>query len=319
MNMSARPRTAILPGILLLILMSGASHTAFAGPVKVQSILIVPTETTVGRHPEIKGSIAATPTLARGTFIKLTIIAKVVQPDHVVKSWTWNKVTMRAGDIRSFTIPKEYDMKLAGTYKVDFNVYTRDRRPLHTLSKTFVAVDLTRPPLITAEQEVSGPRHKAIPPKQEILSPAETRHVGFGMYANTFNGTGGATVLLWPFKHVGFQGSYTAGSFRIAEGRLLVRLPLFRGMDPYLGAGYMKVSTERSVEGINIETGFQDTGPSAVIGAEIPFSKRLCGYIEISGASIDLKKEVTSGSITGTASVAYDPVTIGLGIVYFLF
>ncbi len=317
--MNERPHKMIIHSLLLLLLVAGASHPAFAGPVKVQSIQIVPTETTVGRHPKITGSIKATKALARGKTLDITVIAAMVWPDHVVKSWTWKKVSMRSGEIRSFTIPKTYDVKLAGTYKVDFNVYSRDMKPLHSLSKTFVAVDPSRPPEKTAKPEGEGPHDKVIPSGKEAIYPTESRHVGLGVYANALNSTGGATMLLWPFKYVGFQGSYTAGSFTIAEGRILARLRLSSGINPYLGAGYLNVTTERSVEIIGIKTRFQDSGVSGVIGAEIQLSKGLFGYVEISGASIDLKKEVTNGSITGTASVKYAPVTIGIGVVYFLF
>lgn len=309
----------ILHSLLLLLLAAGASHPAFAGPVTVQSIQIVPTETTVGRQPDIKGRIAATKTLARGETLKIVVIAVVNQPDHVVRSWSWKKVSMRAGEVRSFTVPKKINMTLAGTYKVDFNVYSKDMKPLHSLSKTFVAVDPSRPPKKTEKPEVSGPLTRVIPSGQEATYPVESRHFGVGLYADTLHSTGGATMLLWPFKYVGLQASYSVGSFTIAEGRLLARFPFSSGITPYLGAGYMKVTTERSVEIVGIKTRFQNSGASGVIGAEIPLSTSLFGYVEISGASIKLKKEVTNGSISGTASIKYAPVTIGIGVVYFLF
>jgi hypothetical protein len=81
----------------------------------------------------------------------------------------------------------------------------------------------------------------------------------------------------------------------------------------------MNVTTERSVETIGIKTRFQDSGVSGVVGVEVPLGKNVFGSIEISGASIDLKKDVAGGSITGTASVKYAPVTIGINIVYYLF
>jgi len=308
----------IILNLLLFLLVSGAAHSAFAGPVEIQTIQIVPSETTVGRHPEITGSIKATKALARGKTLVITVIAVVVRPDHVVKSWKWKNVLMRTGDIRSFTIPKEYEMKLAGTYKVDFNVYSRDMLPLHRLSKTFVAVAPSPPPAIK-KRPIDGDARTEATSRRAAVGPAEFRSIGVGLYANTLNGTGGATMLLWPFKHVGLQASYSVGSFTIAEGRLLARYPFSSGVTPYLGAGYLNVTTERSVEIIGIKTRFQDSGVSGVIGVEVPLGKNIFGSIELSGASIDLKKEVASGSITGTASVKYAPVTIGINIVYFLF
>jgi hypothetical protein len=304
--------------LMLLLLMSVAAHSAFAGPVEIQSIQIVPSETTVGRYPEVTGSIKATKALARDKTIVVTVIAVVVRPDHVVKSWTWKNVSMRTGDIKSFNIPKEYKMKSAGTYKVDFNVYSRDMRSLHRLSKTFVAVAPSLPPVKTTTPVDGGASAEAAF-KRAPGSPAEYRSVGVGLYANTLNSTGGATMLLWPFKHVGLQASYTVGSFSTAEGRILARYSLSSGVTPYLGAGYLKVTTERSVELLGIKTRFQDSGMSGMIGVEVPLGKRIFGSIELSGASIDLKKELANGPIAGTASVKYAPVTIGINIVYFLF
>lgn len=308
----------IILNLLLFLLVSGAAQSAFAGPVEIQSIQIVPSETTVGRHPEITGSIKATKALTRGKTLVITVIAVVVRPDHVVKSWKWKNVLMRTGDVRSFTIPKEYEMKLPGTYKVDFKVYSRDMLPLHRLSKTFVAVAPSPPPAIKKTPIDGGARTEATS-RRAAGGPAEFRSIGVGLYANTLNGTGGATMLLWPFKHVGLQASYSVGSFTIAEGRLLARYQFSSGVTPYLGAGYLNVTTERSVETIGIKTRFQDSGVSGVLGVEVPLGKHIFGSIELSGASIDLKKEVASGGITGTASVKYAPVTIGINIVYFLF
>jgi outer membrane protein W len=126
-------------------------------------------------------------------------------------------------------------------------------------------------------------------------------------------------MLLWPFKYVGLQAGYTEGSFTIAEGRILARFPFSSGITPYLGAGFLNVSTERSVEIIGIRTKFQDSGVSGVIGVEMLLGKRVFGCVEMSGSSIDLKKEVSSGAVSGTASVNYAPVTIGINIGYYLF
>lgn len=316
--MRAGSYPTLILNLLLFLFGSGAAHSAFAGPIEITSLEIVPSEAAVGRHPEITGSIKATRALARGGTLVVTVIAVVVRPDHVVKSWTWKNVSMRTGDIRSFTIPNEYEMKSAGTYKVDFNVYSSDMQPLHRTSKRFTAVDSSRLTGKTIPEEVGALTEAAS--GRTAGSPAEYRGIGVGLHANTLNSTGGATMLLWPFKHAGLQASYAVGSFSIAEGRLLARFPLSSGIRPYLGVGYLDVTTERTVEVISVRTRFHDSGVSGVIGVEVPLGKSLFGSIEISGASIDdLKKEVTSGGITGTASVKFAPVTIGISMVYFLF
>jgi hypothetical protein len=308
----------IIQSLLLFLVVAGASHSAFAGPIQIESIQVLPAETSVGRYPEITGSVKANKNLARGETMNIVVIASVVRPDHVMKSWTWKKVSMRAGDIKSFTIPKEYEIKLAGSYKVDFNIYSTDMLPINKLSTTFVAVDQSLQPANTITPESERVRNEASS-VHAAGRTAEHQHLGVGVYSNTLNSTAGATMILWPFKYVGLQGSYTVGSFTITEGRVLARLPLSSGINPYLGVGYLNVTTEKSVNIINVKEKFQDSGVSGVIGVEIPLGKDFFGYVEICGASIDLKKEVTSGSITGTASVKYSPVSIGLGLVYFLF
>lgn len=301
----------ILQTVLLLLLMSGAFQTALAGPVEVQSIQIAPAETRIGIYPDITGAINVSKVTVPGETLEIIVIAVVVRPDHVMKSWTWKQVIMKAGEVKKFIIPKEYGVPVAGTYKVDFNVYTKDLKPLHRLSKSFVVIDQTLPP------------SKAIIPKKEIsqaiAQPAEYPHFGIGLYANTLNPSGGATVLLWPLKYVGIQGSYTMGSFTITEVRLLARFPFSAGINAYGGIGYLSVSTERQVNVINVKSTFRDSGVSGVIGAEIPLSKTIYGYVELSRAKIDLTQEVTNGVMTGTATVDYNPVTIGIGIVYYLF
>jgi hypothetical protein len=190
--------------------------------------------------------------------------------------------------------------------------------PINKLSTTFVAVDQSLQPAnrITPESERVRTEASSV---YEADRAAEHQHIGVGVYSNTLNSTVGATMILWPFKYVGFQGSYTVGSFTITEGRVLARMPLSSGINPYMGVGYLNVTAEKTVDIINTKEKFQDSGISGVIGVEIPLGKAFFGYVEVCGASIDLKKEVTSGSITGTASVKYSPVSIGLGIVYFLF
>jgi hypothetical protein len=304
--------------LLLLLLVAGTSHPAFAGPLEVQSIKIVPAEAIVGSNLEITGEVKAPKFRSPGQTLKIVVVAEVVRPDHLVKSWTWNKVSMRSGEIRSFTIPKKFEIKLAGTYKVDVIVYSKDMKRLHSLSKTLVVVDQTLKPekAITPVEDKS---HLERASGQAAGRQPKSPIFGVGLYADTLHSTGGATVLLWPFRYVGLQASYSEGSFTIVEGRILARFPFSSGITPYLGAGFLNVSTERSVEIIGIKTRFQDSGMSGVIGVEMLLGKRVFGCVEVSSSSIDLKKEVSSGAVTGIASVKYAPVTIGISLGYYLF
>lgn len=317
--MNDRSLKIFVQTVLLLLFMIGASPVAFSAPVEVQSIRILPTRVTVGKYPNITATIAAKKIEGRGTTVEVTVIASVVWPDHVMRSWTWKEIRMSSGEIRSFSIPQVFKIKSAGTYKVDFSVYSKTMDPLHRLSQTFIAEDPSHPDADKNSSKKSGTDRQSPPHQKKTDHPAEDPLVGIGVYVNTLNPSGGVTMLLWPFKYVGLQGIYTDGMFSIAEGRLLARYPLSSGINPYMGVGYVNVATERSVEFINIKTQFRDTGVSAVIGAEIPVSERVFGYVEICGTSIVLKKDVASAGVTGTADVTFAPVSIGIGIVYFLF
>jgi hypothetical protein len=317
--MICNPIKIITPIILLFLLVSEGSHAAVTRPAEIESILIVPTETRVGSHPEITGRVKANAVPAKGEAIEIIVIATVVRPDNVLKSWTWKNIRMKEGDIRSFSVPKEYQIKSTGTYKVDFNIYSRKMQPIHKRSKKFMVSDTAIAPEKAQLPEKVGARAEEQAARHAAFQPAEYRQFGVGVYANVLHLSGGATMLVWPLKYVGLQGSYTGGLNTIAEGRLLLRFPLSLGVNPYLGAGYMIVETERSVEEIGIKQKFKDSGMSGVVGAEIPFNKRWFGYLEVCGAAISLKKEVTNGGVSGTATVKYAPVSVGIGIVYYLF
>jgi len=308
----------IMPVVLLLLLGPGASHAAFAGTVEIQSIQIVPVEPMAGEHPDITGTVKAESAKATGETMEIIVFASLTRPDHAVKVWTWKEIRIKAGESKVFSVPDEYKVKLRGVYKVDFTVYSKDMVPLNKLSKSFTVVEPSHPLVKTTSQEtVTG--STGISSEKASGRPAYDQHIGVGAYVNTVNTAGGATVLLWPLTYVGLQGSYTVGEFTTAEVRLLARLPLAAGINPYLGVGYVNVATERTVDTIGIKTTFKDSGVSGVIGVEIPLRKSVFGYVEISGAAIDLKKEVTSGGLTGTAEVNYSPLTVGFSIVYYVF
>lgn len=308
----------IIPIVLLLLLGPGASHAAFAGTVEMQSIHIAPVETTAGKHPDITGTLKAVKAKTPAETIEINVVATLTRPDHTVKSWMWKKILIKSGEIRTFPVPKEYDVKSGGVYKVDFSVYSKDMLPLNRLSKSFTVIDSSHPPVKTSSQESTTGKAGNISGKTP-QPQSDERNVGIGVYANLVNSAGGATLLLWPSKYIGFQGSYSVGQFTTAEGRLLARIPRSSGINPYVGVGFSSVTTERTVDVIKVKTTFTGSGVSGALGIEVPLSKSVVGYVEIAGSSISLKKELTSGGQTGTAEVKYSPVTIGFSLVYFVF
>lgn len=301
--------------VVLLLLVPGASHTVFAGTVEIQSIQIVPVETMAGEHPEITGTVISESAKATGETMEITVFATLTRPDHAVKLWTWKNIRIKAGKSKDFSIPKEYKMKLRGIYTVDFSVYSKDMRPLNKLSKSFTVVVPSHPPVQKTSEAVATDSTGTLPGK----TSGHNHHIGVGVYANTVNSAAGAIVFLWPLKNVGLQGSYTMGEFTTTEVRLLARLPLSSGINPYAGVGYASVTTERTVDVIGVKTTFKDSGVSGVIGAEIPLMRNVFGYVEISNTLVELEKEVTQGGRTGTATVKYSSFTAGFSIVYYAF
>lgn len=305
----------IIMPVVLLLLVPGASHTAFAGTVEIQSIQILPVEIMDGELPEITGTVTSDSAKTTDKTMEIIVFATLTRPDHAVKLWTWKEIRITPGESKGFSIPKEYELKLRGVYKVDFSVYSKDMRPLNKLSKSFTVVVPSRPSVEKTSQAIVTGSTGTFSGK----AFDHDRQVGVGIHANIVNSAGGATMLLWPFKYVGLQGSFTMGEFTTAEGRLLARLPLSSGINPYAGVRYVSVATERTVDVIGVKTTFKDSGVSGVLGVEIPLRRRVFGYVEISNTRVDLKKEVAGGGRTGTATVKYSPFSVGFSIVYYAF
>jgi hypothetical protein len=295
--------------LILLILANGEiALSATAAPVEVGPIHVTPEATQIGQHPRITATVKQTTLKAPQKSIVVNVIAVVVLPDHSTKSWTWKNVSLARGASKEFSPPADYYVKLAGKYKIEFHVYSADmRHRFGTRSTTFSVISPSRP----AERKV--PARTEAPP-QRIT---ERNSFGVGFYGNLLNPAGGATLMLWPFQNVGFQGTYTTGIFTSYEARLLVKFELSPGYYPYFGAGYLNVSREMDI--IGITTNFRDSSISGVIGVEIPLGSSIFGYAEVSGNAIQLQEIVTNGTQTVKSTAEYAPVTIGVGIVYYLF
>ena len=294
--------------ILLILANREVALSATAAPVEVGPIQVTPKTTPIGQHPRITAEVKRTMLGATQKSIVVNVIAVVVLPDNRTKSWTWKNVALARGTAKEFSPPDEYDVKLVGKYKVEFHVYSADmRHRFGTRSTTFSVI----PPPPPAEHEV--PARAEAPPHRV----AERNSFGVGVYGNMLNPAGGATLMLWPFQNIGIQGTYTVGTFTSYEARLLAKIDLSPRYHPYIGVGYLSVSKETDIIGITTE--FRDKSVSGVIGVEIPLGRSTFGYVEVSGNAINLQKMVTNGTQTVKSTVEYTPVTIGIGIVYYLF
>jgi hypothetical protein len=280
------------------------SFAAASVSVAVEGIQINPAAIEPGEHPDIAANIRSSSSKSS----VVTIIAALTRPDHIVKSWVVKKIAIVPGEKKAITLPKEYDTKLAGVYKVEFVIYSADMRlRIHGLSRTFTV----------GETVVSRPAEKQMErqgQEQNRSQAPERTYLGIGVYGNSLNPAGGATILLWPFRNVGLQGIYTVGLFTSYEGRLLVKIESQSGFNPYLGAGFLHVSKNENI--IGVDTTFEDSKVSGVAGVEVLLGSRLRGYVEVSGTGIKLEKDVDNGMQTAHATVKYAPGTIGLGLVW---
>jgi hypothetical protein len=301
---------------VVCVILAGAAGRVPAAPslVEVAAIDVVPGSPAAGQQPKITGRIGRTNAPVSLEPAMFNIIAVVTLPNKVTKSMTWKNENFERGQSKDYVFTTILDTKQTGSYSVEYNVYSADmRRRLASSSRTF-AVGEPAPP--GAEAAKAPPPAPAA--KEEPKRPAAALNtLGIGIYGNALNPAGGVTALWWPSEYVGLQASYTAGTFATAEARLLARFGRVMGVRPYIGIGYLNVTKDENV--IGVDTEFKDSSISGVLGAEVPLGRRWFGYAEVVGTSITLEETVTSGGQTVKASYDYAPVTIGVGIVYFFF
>jgi hypothetical protein len=298
--------------LLLFALMPAAARPASAAPassVEVASITIAPESPAAGQQPDITARIARKAAAAPPEPGEFAIVAVVTMPDNRTKSWMWKNIALRPGEAREFALPKMFDTKLSGRYKIEYNVYSADMRRRFASSMVVFSAGPSEKPAVPAAAAAG---------KEAARRPqAEPHAFGLGISANALNPAGGGTMMLWPFRNVGLQGTYTVGTFTSYEARLLVRFERPSGFNPYIAAGFLSVSVDKDV--IGVSTTFKDSSVSGAVGVEVPLGRRVRGYVEVSGASIDLEEIVTNGVQTARSTVEYAPVTINAGIVFYLF
>lgn len=250
---------------------------------------------------------------------------------------------------KGYPLGKDYDIRKPGVYQIEFSVYDGSRKNLiASLSKTFMvkeAVVKAPPPVPITKETVEAPKTTvptppvseikplttpkaetpALPPQKAAVSqPSETptrRYIGIGGFVNTINFSGGPTVILWPLKNLAIQGFYGWGTFESYEVRGFYRFDLSSRLKPYLGAGYLH--TERDFEvtssGNTVEGTMKGSSYTVCGGVEVSLIKnRLAFYADVSGTPLKLEDDVAIGSDTVKVSVDYSPVTIGTGLVFYI-
>ena len=156
---------------------------------------------------------------------------------------------------------------------------------------------------------------KIVPHKRK--DELQRNYFGIGGFANTFNTSGGPSLQFWPLRNIGIQGTYGFGTLTSYEVRGMYRFNIPGRLKPYIGAGY--IHTERDATIIGVDTTIEDDGVTLFGGAEVAFHKNIFLYVDVSANDIELETTVTSGGSTVRATVEYSPITIGVGLILYLF
>lgn len=283
-------------------------------PVVVEKITGIPETPAPGELPDISAIIASPRAADRGR-TEVTVIVVLTRPDHAVRSWQWKKVSFAPDEKKSFTLPREYGTTLAGTYRIEYSVYSSDMEKQYgTRSRSFTVTARTRPAEASAVRE----KKKDLPGGQKEPQPQTpgTRFAA-GVTGNIVNTAGGVTILAWPLPQVGLQASYAVGTITSREVRILGRYERSGWFNVYLGIGWLQVTKKANV--IGVETTFSKSAPSAQVGIEIPLGRRLIGYLGVTGTTLRLREEVTTATQAATATVTYAPLSVEASLVLSVF
>lgn len=287
-----------------------------AAPVVIEKITVASAQLLPGERPDITATIAAAPRSALPGRAEVKVIVVLTRPDRVLRSWQWEKTLFSPGEKKLFRLPKDYTTTLAGTYKVEFIVYSSDMgKRYSSRSQTFIVTAGGPSTKATFTRQEEGKKRLT---EQKERQPLDQRtHLAVGVTGNGVNPAGGATILVWPLRHVGLQGSYTVGTFTSSEVRILARYESSSWFNPYVGIGWLQVTKKTDV--IGVPATFSSSGPSAHVGIEIPLGRRLIGYINVIGTTLRLRKEVVTATQAATATVTYMPVAVEAGLVLSVF
>lgn len=171
--------------------------------------------------------------------------------------------------------------------------------------------DIGKPLITTGKKEVENLQDKAIP--SEI---SRRKTLGFGGYINTINLSAGPTLIVWPSENFALQGSYGAGTYTSYEARGFYRFNPLSRLKPYFGAGYIHADKQATV--IGVDTTISGDSFSVFGGIETVLYKNLYLYADVSATPIKLEKDVRSSTQRATVTVDYTPVTVGAGVVFYV-
>lgn len=305
---------------------------------EVYSISITPNQVQAGTYPWVVGFVHNTSVATNGNAgnAAFHITAVITYPNGSKKEQHWHNMSFSADQKAHYTCDNNYDINEAGTYKIDYYVYNNERTHQYaSLSKSFIALGPSIP------SKTPKPKKRVVheaPPKKEpepaqvaaltaALATAQTptpkppkderQYLGLGASVNAVNFSAGPTIIFWPLKNLAVQGSYGLGTFTSLEARVFYRWPMYKYFNPYIGVGYLYAEEDATI--IGVKTKISGSSFTGFVGGEIPITKRISGYVDISGTGMKLEKTVRNGGLQSTGKASYSPVTLNLGVVFYLF
>lgn len=159
-QLSLRSAAVVVLTMVGMLVPGSESRAATAAQVVIESLQVTPDSLRPGLHPDVAAGIGIADHGRQQETREVCVVAVVTRPDHVLRSWQWKQIVIDAEREEVITLPKEYDTRRTGIYKVEFVVYSADmRRRLHGLSRTFVITDLTDPagPVVPERDRKSSP------------------------------------------------------------------------------------------------------------------------------------------------------------------
>jgi hypothetical protein len=315
----------VVQSLVLLAAVVVAEGQTFAGTpdragnnAEIVSITITPDDVPAGTYPNISGVVRNTSGIKNGFngSAKFDVTAVVTSPTGSRKSLLWRNVGFQDQQKKSYSFVNNFDISRAGVYTVVYSVYNGDRSHLYaSLSKTF---DTAVHKPIKVPEEPTPVMETPRPAVQKTTSPAAERSVlGVGAFVNSLNFNAGPTLIFWASNDFALQAAYGIGTFTTYEARAFYRVPMSASIRPYFGAGY--IHAERKANIIGVDTTIAGSSFTGFAGAELPLSKNLFAYADVSATPIKLKKDVVNGSTQATATVTYSAATICIGLAWYIF
>lgn len=313
-----------------------ASTADIAGiNAEISSVTINPASTPVGTYPEIKAVIQNTSKKSssdgKASFdIKLLLTL----PDKTTKLWTWRNNKFSADQKMQFKAPQDFNIKQSGSYTVEYSVFIAGAsKPLTSRTESFSTINPAAAPkpvasapklaaTADARKKPKDPDANLKAPKPSSSAPkhagTDRNTIGIGIHFNTVNVSAGPALMFWPMENAGLEITYGLGFTTTYEVRGMYRFQPVMTISPYVGAGYLHAEKKETL----LQTDITMKGESFSIfgGIERALYSKLHAYAELSLTPLKLGSvNVNTATNNSSQNINYIPVTVGIGILWYVF